>query len=214
MQKKTLKTVLMIVGSVTVLGAATVLAGCADQDVISGDDAQTSTTLVSSEEPSATTTPTLVASEPPTNERVVVGGSTAEEYAEALPELEKAVEADPNDLDALQQLAIAQYNTGRYEEAADTYQKMLSIKDDAFTRNNYGNVLRDWGKAAEAKAAYEQSIAADATLVTPYINLASLLVREESVDEAIAFIDRGLQAVGEDDQERLQTFRDRLTGQE
>ena len=111
-------------------------------------------------------------------ERLVVGGKMPEEYAAALPELEKAVAAKPTDLAALQQLAIAQYNTGKYEQAATTYQKMLQLKDDAFTHNNYGNVLRDWKKLDEAKAEYEKAISGDAKLTTAYINLASVLAAE------------------------------------
>jgi tetratricopeptide (TPR) repeat protein len=145
-------------------------------------------------------------------QRLVVGGKTVEEYEAALPDLERAVEAAPEDLAALQELAIAQYNTARYEEAATTYQKMLELKNDAFTRNNYGNVLRDWKRLDEAKAEYEKAISADPSLTTAYLNLASVLAAEGNTSEAIAVLDRGLAAITGEDRERLETFKDRLTG--
>ncbi len=168
----------------------------------------------SAEEPTTTsagavTTITVGSGEP---QRLVVGGKTVEEYEAALPDLERAVEAAPEDLAALQELAIAQYNTGRYEEAAATYQKMLELKDDAFTRNNYGNVLRDWKRLDEAKAEYEKAISADPTLVTAYLNLASVLAAEGNTSEAVAVLDRGLAAITGEDAQRLQTFKERLTG--
>lgn len=156
---------------------------------------------------SASTTVTGASSEP---ERLVVGGKTVEEYEAALPDLEAAVEAAPDDLAALQELAIAQYNTGRYEEAATTYQKMLELKDDAFTRNNYGNVLRDWKKLDEAKAEYEKAISADPLLATAYVNLASVLVSEGNPAEAIAVLDRGLETIQGEDRAGLESFKERL----
>ena len=154
-----------------------------------------------------TTSITVGSGEP---ERLVVGGKTAEEYEAALPDLERAVETAPEDLAALQELAIAQYNTGRYEEAVTTYQKMLELKDDAFTRNNYGNVLRDWKKLDEAKAEYEKAISTDPTLVTAYVNLASVLAAEGNTSEAVAVLDRGLTAVTGEDKDRLESFKERL----
>ena len=166
-------------------------------------DEETTTTITDSAASTGATTVSV--------ETLVVGGSTPEEYEAALPDLEAAVEADQEDLAALQELAIAQFQTGRYEEAAATYEKMLDIKDDAFTRNNYGNVLRDWGKIDEAKAQYEKAIATDPALTTAYINLAAVLVREQKIDEAVAVLDRGLAVITGDDKTRLETYKEQLT---
>ncbi len=153
---------------------------------------------------------TGITGSPSEPQRLVVGGKTAEEYEAALPDLERAVEAAPEDLTALQELAIAQYNTGRYEAAATTYQTMLELKDDAFTRNNYGNVLRDWKKLDEAKVEYEKAISTDPTLATAYVNLASVLAAEGNTSEAVAVLDRGLAVMTGDDKERLESFKERL----
>lgn len=189
-----------------VLAATALLAtGCS-----SADDTTTTTAAESSNTTLAgSATSVSVGSEEP--QRLVVGGKTAEEYEAALSDLEKAVKATPDDLTALQELAIAQYNTGRYEEAAATYQKMLQLKDDAFTHNNYGNVLRDWNKVDEAKAEYEKAISSDPTLVTAYLNLASVLVAKGEMSEAMAVLDRGLAATTGEDKTRLETFKQKLT---
>jgi len=189
-----------------VLAATASLAtGCS-----SADDTTTTTAAESSNTTLAgSVTSVTVGSDEP--QQLVVGGKTAEEYEAALPDLEEAVKAAPDDLTALQELAIAQYNSDRYEEAAATYQKMLQLKDDAFTHNNYGNVLRDWKKLDEAKAEYEKAISSDPTLVTAYLNLASVLAANEEISEAVAVLDRGLAATTGEDKERLETFKQKLT---
>jgi len=137
----------------------------------------------------------------------VLGGQTREEYESALPQLEKKVESSPKDLVAMQELAIAQYQTERYAEAADTYSAMLAVKDDALTRNNRANVLRDWGKTADAEAEYEKAIALDPALVVAYVNLSAVYLREQDTDKAIATLDRGIAKTTGEDQQRLKDIK-------
>lgn len=140
-----------------------------------------------------------------------VGAKSEEEYKQAIPQLEEKLKQTPDDLEALQELAIAQYNTKQYEAAAQTYQKMLQVKDDPFTRNNYANVLRDWGKTDEAKAEYQKAIAGDPKLTVAYINLATVLVREDKKDEAIKILDQGIAQAEGEGLERLQAYKDQLS---
>ena len=137
----------------------------------------------------------------------VLGGQTREEYESALPQLEQKVESSPKDLVAMQELAIAQYQTERYAEAADTYSAMLAVKDDALTRNNRANVLRDWGKTADAKAEYEKAITLDPALVVAYVNLSAVYLREQDTDKAIATLDRGIAKTTGEDQQRLKDIK-------
>ncbi len=191
----------------TVLAVTALLAvGCSSSD----DDTATTTASVSSDTTQAGSA-TTATSAPGQPERLVVGGKTTEEYEAALPDLEKAVDAAPADLNALQELAIAQYNTARYEEAVSTYQKMLQLKDDAFTHNNYGNVLRDWKKIDEAKAEYEKAISADPSLATAYVNLASVLASEGNVTAAIEVLEQGLGVITGEDKTPLESFKEKLT---
>lgn len=143
-------------------------------------------------------------------ETVVVGGMTREEYEAALPDLEAAVAANQDDLKALEDLAVAQYQTGRYEEAAATYEKMLAIKDDAFMRNNYANVLRDWGKTDEAEAQYRRAIETDPSLAFAYTNLALVLSKQGDNEGALALLESALGKVSSQDETSIKSLIERL----
>lgn len=202
-----------------IAGAAVLGAGC------SGDDNSGAT---SGEQLTTTVTSALTDATPPSTEAgdatgtttgsgtttvntgtttFVLGGMTREEYESALPQLKEKAENSPNDLAALQELAIAQYQTERFAEAADTYSAMLAIKDDALTHNNRANVLRDWGKTDDAKAEYEKAIALDPTLAVAYVNLSAVFLREQDVDKAIDTLDRGIAKTTGDDQQRLKDIK-------
>jgi Flp pilus assembly protein TadD len=140
-------------------------------------------------------------------DRVVVGGKTAEEYAASLPELQKAVEANPTDLVALQTLAVAQYNSGKLDEAAATYLKMLEVKDDPTVHNNYANVLRDQKKLDEATAQYLKAIDGDAALTAAYINLAAIYLGEENIVDAEKILDQGIAHTVGEDKTRLEDYK-------
>jgi tetratricopeptide (TPR) repeat protein len=204
--------VLVALALVTLLLLGLVAPGCSGTDengATTTTVASTATTAQTGSSGSTTTTAQTGSSNP---ERLIVGGKTAEEYAAALPELEKAAAAKPTDLAALQELAIAQYNTGKYEQAATTYQKMLQLKDDALTHNNYANVLRDWKKLDEAKAEYEKAISGDAKLITAYVNLVAVLEAQGNISGAIEVLDRGLQVMTGSDKTRLETYKAKLSG--
>jgi Tfp pilus assembly protein PilF len=180
--------------STTIAGSGTTTAGSGTTTTASATDGTTSTQAVAT-----------------SNTTIVVGGKTAEEYAAEMADLQKAVDANPTDLDALQALAVAQYNTQAYEDAAATYQKMLQVEDAALTRNNYANVLRDWGKTDEAKAEYEKALSADPTLAVAYINLAGVYLREKNTAEAFKVLDRGIAATIGEDRTRLTNYKEQLS---
>jgi Tfp pilus assembly protein PilF len=184
---------LVVLALITIVALQWFLVGCEDSKT-------------EQEENSTTTTITSTGS----TERVVVGGKTTEEYEAALPGLEAAAKAAPNDPQALQDLAVAQYNTGRRDEAASTYEKLLTIRDDAFTHNNYGNLLRDMQKTAEAKAQYQKAIALDKTYANAYINLATLLTTEGDTNAAVELLSQGASVMTGDDKTRLENYRDRI----
>ena len=197
------------IGVILLMALAGIVAACGDGET----DTTASTTSSVSADPTTDSTAAADAGGGTTatsDERVVVGGEETDEYTAQISELKKSLETDPDNLETLQQLAIAQYNTSAYEEAAATYEKMLSLEDTAFTRNNYANVLRDWGKTDDAIAAYETSISMDGTLVTPYINLASVLARQEKAQEAITLLENALASVTAEDKARVETYLEQL----
>ena len=144
------------------------------------------------------------------NTRVVQGGKTAAEWEAQLPQLQKAVQDAPSDLTALQALAVAQYNLQKYDDAAATYEKMLAVKDDPLTHNNYGNVLRDAGKNDAAIAQYQKAIAGDPTLVVAYVNLAMMYSTDHDLANADKVLAQGIAATSGADQTRLKTIKDSL----
>jgi tetratricopeptide (TPR) repeat protein len=189
---------LVVLALIAVVSLATVTVSCGGSE----ENEATTTTVSDSTTEARGTVSTEV---------LVVGGSTPEEYEASLPGLEAEVEAAPENLDVLQELAIAQFQTGRYEEAAATYEKMLAIKDDAFTRNNYANVLRNWEKIDEAKAQYQQAIATDPTLAVAYVNLAVVLSQQGDNAGALDILESGLKKVAEEDKASLESLVGRLT---
>jgi Flp pilus assembly protein TadD len=210
-------TALMLLGLITVLAA-----GCSDD----GSDVGTTTTAAGSMESTPTvqgaettgpdtSTPGEADTTPGTSTQTyTVGGKTPEEYQAEIPNLQAQLEQTPDDLVTLQQLALAQYQTADYVGALDTYEKMLAIKDDPMTRNNYANVMRDAGMTEDAMSEYRQAIDDDPTLVVAYINLASVLLRDDKVDDAMAVLDEGIAATTGEDQQRLQEIKDTLLAQQ
>lgn len=179
-----------------------------------GDEEATTTSVTGSTETTAgdagSTTSTVAATDS-TNMTAVVGGKTLDDYRAEIPELEKALEADPTDLSTLERLAVAHYQLKEYADAEAAYLKILAVTEDAFTRNNLGNVYRDWGKTEEAKAAYRKAMEDDPTLKYPYVNLAGVLKNEGDVEGALAVLEDGAQYVSEQDQGMLDAAEESLT---
>lgn len=170
--------------------------------------ASSDTTAASSDTTSGGTVSTAAGSS--TGSTVVQGGKTAAQWQAELPGLQKAVQDNPTDLTALQALAVAQYQLKKYDDAAATYQKMLAVKDDPLTHNNYGNVLRDAGKNDLAIAQYQKAIAGDPTLVVAYINLAVMYSTAGDLTNADKVLSQGIGATTGDDQTRLKAVKDKL----
>lgn len=198
---------LVLLALVALVVAAGLAAGCGDSDDASTDT--TTTTEAASNADGSPTTTEIVISQ--TEETLVIDGATQEEYEASLADLEEAVAAAPNNLQVLQEMAVAQFQTGRLEEAVATYEKMLEIDDDAFTRNNYANVLREMGKVEEAKALYEQAMATEPSLIHPYVNLAYILLDEDDVAGALEILRTGLDKVTGEDKTSIQSLIDQLT---
>jgi len=146
-----------------------------------------------------------------TDSTIVEGGKSLDQYRAEIPDLEKAIEADPTDLYALEKLAVANYQVHDFEGAEAAYLKILAIQEDAFTRNNLGNVYRDWGKTEDAKAAYRKAIEDDPTLKYPYVNLSGILQNEGDITGALDVLREGAEHVTGEDQTTLDAAEKLLT---
>lgn len=196
--------VLAILALITVTGLA---AACGDDETTTTATDSTATTEVDST--TATTAGSTASTV--TDSTMVTGGKSLDDYRAEIPELQKAIEADPADLYALESLAVAHYQLKEYEQAEAAYLKILAIQEDAFTRNNLGNVYRDWGKTEEAKAAYRQAMEEDPTLKYPYVNLSGTLQKEGDVAGAIKVLQEGAKYVTEEGQAALDAAEEALT---
>lgn len=138
---------------------------------------------------------------------VPVGGKSQDQYEKDIPGLQEKAKATPKDLTVLQELAVAQYQTQRYDEAIATYQQMIKVKNEPVYHNNLGNVLRDANRAADAIKEYQAAIAADPTLVVAYVNLGTLQFNQGSVDAGTKTIDDGIAKTTGEDQQRLKDVK-------
>lgn len=132
------------------------------------------------------------------------------EYAEQLPGWEQEVEQNPDDLNALAQLAIGYYQTQDYAKAEETYKKMLAIKDTAEVHNNLANVYREWNKPEQAIEEYEKGLDLDPSLGMAYGNLAAIHMMTGNVDEAIRVAEDGIENTSGPAREQLQSLLDSL----
>lgn len=196
------------------LGAAVVgvvltfaVVGCANTSSSSTSGSDGATTASGSE--TAGGTPAVTGQSTGTSiiQTVPVGGKSQDQYEKDLPGLQEKAKASPNDLTTLQDLAVAQYQTQRYDEAIATYQQMIKVKNEPVYHNNLGNVLRDANRAADAIKEYQAAIAADPTLVVAYVNLSTLQFNQDSVDAGTKTLDDGIAKTTGEDQQRLKDVK-------
>jgi len=207
MIEKMRQTGLMILAMLALIAVAGLAAACGDDETTTTVTDSTATTGATGADSTTATTAASTA----TDSTMVTGGKSLDDYRAEVPELQKAVEADPADLYSLEALAVAHYQLKEYEQAEAAYLKILAIQEDAFTRNNLGNVYRDWGKTEEAKTAYRQAMEEDPTLKFPYVNLSGVLQKEGDVAGAIEVLQEGAKYVTEEGQAALDAAEEALT---
>jgi len=217
------------IAAITLAGMIAVgaLAGCSKSDTTTTKAASSTTVATNSDgkkvvtdlqPPGSVTTESTPLPKPSnkpgttaTTMTITQGGTSKEEYEKQLVAVTAQLKTNPKNLALLQDLAVAQYNTGRLEDATKTYLTMLSIKDDAVVHNNYANVLRDMNKATEAIQQYRRALALNPALTVAYTNLVAMYAKAGKASDALATLDAGIAKTTGADKQRLQAIKDKLT---
>ena len=112
------------------------------------------------------------------------GGTAVTELSAAL-DLEKP--EDANRPIVLSRLGEAYESMGKWQEAADTYQKAIALKPDvAANYNNLGNDLAKLGKVDDARAAYQKYVDLNPTdAALAWRNFGTVLYNSNRMKESI-----------------------------
>jgi len=113
--------------------------------------------------------------------------------ADAVPFLEKAVEAEPFSVVARFELAVAYGRSGKLKEAVEQYETLAQAGNaDARTYHNLGLALRQLGRNADAAGAFERATALDPGRAPGWMGLALSLEADGRGGEAAIALERYL----------------------
>lgn len=121
----------------------------------------------------------------PVKAEITTAGSTAVTELSAALQLEKP--EDPNRSIVLSRLGEAYESMNKWQEAADTYQKAITLKPDvAANYNNLGNDLAKLGKVDDARAAYQKYVDLNPTdAALAWRNFGTVLYNSNRMKESI-----------------------------
>ena len=123
----------------------------------------------------------------------------AGKYADAERIYQQVLKLQPDHIDALNSLAMIEFQASRYDSAIARLQRVLAADaSNAGYSMNLGAVYDAAGRTAEAKACYMRAIALSPTYADPYYNLGDLHLRERNAEAAITVFDACIKARGRD----------------
>ena len=119
------------------------------------------------------------------------------DYVDADKWLSRSVERDPKDSEGWYYLGRAKYNENRFEDAIRAFTQCLTLDPrNLKAEDNLGLSYAGLDRREEAIAAYQKAIAWQAeTLIKdsgPFIDLGSLLLEQNRVEEAIPYLTQGV----------------------
>lgn len=110
---------------------------------------------------------------------------TQNNYAKAMDNYTKALEAEPANVSALLSIARLYEKQGNHRESAEFFGKALAVQPDAGIFNELAMSQKTSGSLAEAQATIKKAIELDPSNVRYRNNLADLLVAGGRSDEAV-----------------------------
>ncbi len=120
--------------------------------------------------------------------------SEKHEFAAAVPAWKKAVELNPDDPRAHNNLGAALVETGKPEEALAEYHKSLALNDQSSqAHNNLGSVLAQEGKLDEALAQFERAVQLNPDNGRAQSNLGGALSEKGRTEEALEHLRKGVE---------------------
>ena len=115
-------------------------------------------------------------------------------YADAIESLKAVVEMQPNNIEAINQLAYAYMQEGDSRNALKYYEKSIALDDsDDVTHLAYASLLKEIREYQKAKEHYEAALAIDDSYDITYFNYANLLVEMGELDEAKAMYAKAIE---------------------
>ena len=117
------------------------------------------------------------------------------QYDAAVPAWKKALEMDPSDSRAHNNLGIALTASGKSSEAISEYKASLALNDaSSQTQNNLGSALAEEGNLEEAIPHLRKAVELNPDNAEAHVNLGNALAsRGGNADEAMAELTKGLQ---------------------
>ncbi len=106
------------------------------------------------------------------------------EYADAIADLQAAVDAEPKRADLLYNLTLAEFRAGRLDDAAKNAEKCKELGDDADLESLIGDIQEARGNNVEAAQSYQAAIALAPHDEKYRLGLAVELIRHSNLDAA------------------------------
>jgi len=126
----------------------------------------------------------------------VSAGAVAAAAGDAMAALgyyKRALELDPENADACNNLGIALRTIGRFAEAEVALRQAIRMRPDSASAHlNLGVVLRSVGRVDEALAAFRKTVEIDPALAAGHNNLGNVLKAQRRYDEALASLDQAV----------------------
>ena len=121
------------------------------------------------------------------------------QYAAAAVEWSKALQLEPDEAPAHNNLGRALVETGKVEEGMEHYRRALELSPgypEAY--NNLGNALVRRRRLPEAVEQFEKALESNPDHASAQVNLGATLAQMGRIDEAIPHLERALQLLPED----------------